>query len=148
MFEYKTKPGWADMDFNAHMGNTAYLDKSVDTRMTFLAEHGFPFTEMRRIGIGPVVMKDDLQYFKEIGLMENIRVTLELAGLALDGSRWLMRNSFYRADNKLAAIVTSTGGWLNLSERRLVKAPTELLNALNLLTRSDDFVELPSSIKN
>ncbi|WP_229422843.1 thioesterase family protein [Telluria aromaticivorans] len=25
--------GWGNMDFNAHMRNTAYLDKSADVRM-------------------------------------------------------------------------------------------------------------------
>ncbi len=32
--------GWADMDFTAHMRNTAYLDKSADVRMMFFAENG------------------------------------------------------------------------------------------------------------
>jgi acyl-CoA thioester hydrolase len=31
---------WGDMDFNAHMGNTAYLDACVDVRLMFFREHG------------------------------------------------------------------------------------------------------------
>ncbi len=34
--------GWADMDFNSHMRNTAFLDKSADVRMMFFSENGFP----------------------------------------------------------------------------------------------------------
>jgi acyl-CoA thioester hydrolase len=35
-----------DMDFNRHMRNTAYLDKSADVRMLFFAEHGFPMSNL------------------------------------------------------------------------------------------------------
>jgi hypothetical protein len=34
--------GWATMDINGHMANTAYLDLAADVRMAFFAEHGFP----------------------------------------------------------------------------------------------------------
>lgn len=50
--------GWGDMDFNAHMKNTAFLDKSADVRMMFFAENGFSVEEFSRLRIGPVVMKD------------------------------------------------------------------------------------------
>jgi hypothetical protein len=50
--------GWADMDFNSHMKNTAYLDKTADVRQMFLAENGFPVEEFMRLRIGPVVMKN------------------------------------------------------------------------------------------
>jgi len=33
MFERQMLSGWGDMDFNSHMRNTAYLDKSADVRM-------------------------------------------------------------------------------------------------------------------
>jgi len=32
---------WGDMDFNAHMKNTAYLDMSGDVRMMYFDEQGF-----------------------------------------------------------------------------------------------------------
>ncbi|MBC7988805.1 MAG: thioesterase family protein, partial [Luteimonas sp.] len=60
--------GWADMDFNSHMKNTAYLDKAADVRQMFLMEHGFPMEEFLRLRIGPVVMKDEVEYFNEVGL--------------------------------------------------------------------------------
>ena len=56
--------GWRTMDFNGHLANTAYLDLAADVRMAFFAEHGFPPTEFRRLAIGPVVRKDELEYFR------------------------------------------------------------------------------------
>jgi acyl-CoA thioester hydrolase len=81
--------GWADMDFNSQMKNTAYLDKSADVRQMFLAENGFPIEEFLRLRIGPVVMKDEVEYCKEVGLRQTITVTNALAGHAPDGSRFL-----------------------------------------------------------
>ncbi len=147
MFEKRLVAGWGDMDFNSHMRNTAFLDKSADVRMMFFSENGFPMDEFIRRKIGPVIMKDEIEYFKEIRLLEELRVTLTIAGLAEDGSRFLMRNEFWRADGKLAAKVTSAGGWLDLSFRKLVVPPEALLAALRSLPQTDDFQILSSSIK-
>ena len=146
MFEQKLYASWGDMDFNSHMRNMAFLDKSADVRMLFFSAHGFPMEEFMRRRLGPVVMKDEIEYHREIHLLEEIRVTLSLAGLSGDGSRFLMRNEFFRENEKLAAKVTSAGGWLELSSRRLIAPPEELLSALNLLSQTDDFIELPSSV--
>jgi acyl-CoA thioester hydrolase len=83
---YKTTlyAGWADMDFNSHMKDTAYLDKTADVRQLFLIENGFPMEEFLRLRIGPVVMKDELENFKDVGLQQEICVTYALAGLHQD----------------------------------------------------------------
>ncbi len=139
--------GWADMDFNAHMKNTAYLDKAADVRQMFLIDNGFPVEEFLRLRIGPVVMKDEVEYFKEVGLQQQIRVTYALAGHAADGSRFLLRHEIFRADGKMAARVTSAGGWLDLNGRKLVAPPPALLSAMNSLEKTGDFAVLPSSIR-
>ena len=135
------------MDFNSHMKNTAYLDKTADVRQMFLIEHGFPIEEFLRLRLGPVVMKDEVEYFKEVGLQQEIKVTYALAGHAPDGSRFLLRHEIFRPDGKLAARVTSAGGWLNLDERKLVAPPPPLLSVMEMLAKTDDFSILPSSIK-
>jgi len=147
VYSKKLYAGWADMDFNSHMKNTAYLDKAADVRQMFLIEHGFPVDEFLRLRIGPVVMKDEVEYFKEIGLQQEITVTYALAGHAIDGSRFLLRHEIFRPDGKLSARVTSAGGWLNLAERKLVAPPPALLAAMQLLEKTSDFAELPSSLK-
>ena len=139
--------GWGDMDFNSHMRNTAYLDKTADVRQMFLIENGFPVEEFLRLRLGPVVMKDEVEYFKEVRLQQEITVTYALAGHALDGSRFLLRHEIFRPDGELSARVTSAGGWLNLDERKLVVPPPSLLSAMNLLEKTSDFIVLPSSIK-
>ncbi|MBI2212952.1 MAG: thioesterase family protein [Acidobacteria bacterium] len=147
MFSKTLFAGWGDMDFNSHMKNTAFLDKSADVRMMFFSERGFPMREFVRMRLGPVIMKDELEYFLEVNLLEELTVTVAIAGLADDGSRFVIRNEFLKGDGKLCARISSTGGWLDLDVRRLVVAPDPLLVALRELPRSDDFVVLPSSVR-
>jgi acyl-CoA thioester hydrolase len=143
-FERRMLATWGDMDFNGHMRNTAFLDKSADIRLLFFAAHGMPIEAFGRLRIGPVVKRDDLEYFKEVRLLEEVRVTVLSAGLSEDGSRFVVRNEFWRSDGTLAARVTSAGGWLDLVARKLVAPPPELLAALNAMERTADFHVLPS----
>ena len=135
------------MDFNSHMKNTAYLDKTADVRQMFLIENGFPVEEFTRLRIGPVVMKDEIEYFREIGLQQKIDVTYALAGHALDGSRFLLRHEIFRPDGELSARVLSAGGWLNLDKRKIIAPPPALFAAMDSLEKTDDFVVLPSSVR-
>jgi acyl-CoA thioester hydrolase len=139
--------GWADMDFNSHMKNTAFLDKAADVRMLFFAEHGFPLETFSRMRVGPVIMKDEVEYKREVGLLQEIVVTLALAGCSDDGSRYMLCNEILRPDGTLCARVTSTGGWLDLNARKLVAPPHTLLETTRALAQTDDFKVLPSSIK-
>ncbi len=142
LFEHHFQAGWGAMDFNGHMANRAYLDMASDTRMLFFKEYGFAMNDFARLGIGPVVRKDTIEYYREIRLMETVRVELCTAGLSPLGSRMKMRNIFYRENGEKAAVLTSDAGWLNLHERHLMMPPLELRDLLHSLQHSDDYEEL------
>ena len=72
-------------------------------------------------------------------LLEELHVTLALAGVSEDGSRFLLRNEFIRPDGKLAARVSSLGGWLDLAKRKLAPPPPGLLEAMNQMPRTEVF---------
>jgi acyl-CoA thioester hydrolase len=137
---------WADVDFNGHMKNTAYLDTCVDVRFGYFASAGFGALEFLRARLGPVVRRDVVEYFREMRFRDRFVVDIALAGVSEDASRFSIRNRFFREDDQLAAHVTSTGGWLDLDTRRLVEPPTPLRDALVALARSEDFTTLQSSV--
>jgi acyl-CoA thioester hydrolase len=138
---------WSDMDMNGHMANTAYLNKAGEARVLILREMGFPREEFTRLRLGVVVMKDEIEYRREVGWMDEIVVTLLIAGLAPDASRFKFRHDVLAADGALCARITTTGGFMNLDERKLVTPPPGVLALYQTLPRTDDFAELPSSIK-
>lgn len=138
-FERMLYARWGDMDFNGHMKNTAYLDASADVRMMYFAEHGFSMREFERLRFGPVILKDELEYFRELRLLEPVKVTLEADGLSEDGVRFRLRNEFFREDGTKVARVTSNGGWLDLNARKMKPPPEELKRLLEELSRTDGF---------
>ena len=139
--------GWAEMDWNKHMANTAYLNKVVDARMLAFKEIGFPVERFLEMRIGFVVMKDEIEYRREVHWMDEITITFEVAGLAPDYSRFKVKNEIFRADGELCAKVTTTGGFMNLDTRKLVSAPDEIIAAYQSIPKTKDYEELPSSIK-
>ena len=139
MFERMLYARWGDMDFNGHMKNTAYLDAGADVRMMYFAAHGFSMREFERLRFGPVITRDELEYYRELRLLEPVRVTLEADGLSEDGRRFRLRNEFFREDGQKAATVTSSGGWLDLEARKIKAPPEELRKLLEMLPRTATF---------
>ncbi len=130
------------MDFNGHLANTAYLDLAADVRMAFFAEHGFPPTEFRRLAIGPVVRKDELEYFREVDLHDTVTVTHAALAMSPDCARFRLENEIWSASGEMAAVVRSTGGWLDLRARKLVTPPPALVEAMRQVPRAPSFIEL------
>ena len=139
--------GWGTMDFNGHMANTAYLNLAADVRMAFFAEHGFPPSEFRRLALGPVIRKEELEYFREVGLHDNVTVTYAALAMSADGARFVVENEIWSANGERAVTVRSTGGWLHLRARKLVTPPASLLAVFAQVPRAPDFVELPPHAK-
>jgi acyl-CoA thioester hydrolase len=139
--------GWKDMDFNQHMKNTAFLEKADDIRLMFFEANNFSISEFARLRIGPVVFNDNVEYFKEINLLDEIKVTIASGGLSEDGSRFIIRNEFFRSDGKISARVTSYGTWIDLVARKVVTPPDKLLQVMRSLPKTEDYKDLPSGIK-
>ncbi|HUW65760.1 MAG TPA: thioesterase family protein [Spirochaetia bacterium] len=147
IYKVHLKVRWGDLDSNAHMANTAYLNVAADVRLMYFEENGFSGRDFGKIHIGSVVMKDEIKYYKELRLLEDFEVHLLISGISEDGSRFRLHNSFYRQDGKKAASVTTTAGWLDLTVRKLIAPPRSLYEAMERLARTEDFATLPNSLK-
>jgi acyl-CoA thioester hydrolase len=139
---YDYQVAWADLDANNHLKNTRYLDYAAQTRFRFLADHGFPPAAFAEARLGPVVFEDRVAYRKELRLLESFTVRQELRGHRPDGSRFIMLNRFFNAQDELCAEVTSHGAWFSLKERKIVVPPTTLFAAMDATPRADEFEAL------
>lgn len=117
---------WSDLDANAHMRNTAYMEYAIQTRTAYFHQYGFSPTEFVRQQFGPVVMKEELSYFKEVHMMEQITVTLYVSAVNADGSRFTFCNDIYNADGKKVTSIITVAGWLDLQTRKLIAPPPDL----------------------
>ena len=147
IFEKKFTVGWRDVDPNGHVANMVYLEYAVDARIAMFAFYGFPPTQFLRQGFGPVIKSDFVEYFREVMMLEEIRVTVENGGHSDDLSRFRIINNIYKSDGVLSARVTSIGGWLSMQDRKLIEPPDQIKEGWHALTKTEDFEVLKSSIR-
>ena len=134
---------WSDADANGHVRHTVYPELGVEARLAWLAEAGFSWNRFEESGIGPVLLREEIEYLREVALGERVSVDLEMLALSPDGGRLKIRHTIATASGESAARVVVTGGWLDLARRRLVVAPEALLAILRSAPRGEGFEELP-----
>jgi acyl-CoA thioester hydrolase len=133
---------WSDCDANGHVRNTAYSEFTIESRMAFLTEHGFGYAEMKQAGFGPVLLREEIDYFRECHLGEEVSVTFSILGLSEDGARFKMAHDLWKPNGKQAARVVVVGGWMDLTARRLAPPPAALREALEKAPRGGPFETL------
>ena len=143
-FVQRFRVGWSDLDGNVHMGATSFMDHAFNTRMLYFAQHGFTMARFAAEKFGPVLAHDDLVYRRELRLMDEFTVDLELVGISADGVRFRLRNTFWNSANEVAAIMTSDGVWFDLEHRRPRVPPKDIDDLMRALPRASDFAEIPS----
>ncbi len=146
-FEQQIVVRWQDIDANRHLRNTAYSEFATDTRFRFVAAHGYPMERFEALRFGPVILREDIRYRREVLLGQTVTVNFMLAGVSADGSQWRVRQQVRLPDGKEAAVLTLDGAWLHLDSRRLIEPPADLLAILERLPRTADFEELPSLVR-
>lgn len=130
---------WADMDPNRHMRHSVYNDYAAQTRVAMFKDFGLPIEEFAKMGLGPILFREETTFLKEIALSEQITVTCVLNQMKTDGSRWTFLHEIFKEDGNKAAEIIVDGAWLDLKERKLGNPNDKMLDVINNFPRSDDF---------
>jgi acyl-CoA thioester hydrolase len=138
---------WADCDVNGHMRNTAYSEFAVDVRIAFLDAHGFGFDQFRASGFGPVILREEIDYLRELKMNETVEVDFKILGASADGSRFRVQHDFTKANGKPCARVVLEGGWMDMRTRRLAPPPAALAQAFAAAPRAEGYAVLPERKK-
>lgn len=136
---------FSDIDANNHVNYAAYIDAAGDLRYRFFIEHGYPPEKFAEMGIGPVYTSVHAEFLREVRMGETITVTYTLSGMSPSGVRWMVHHDVLKDNGKKAVTLDLEGTILNLSSRRPIPPPPELLQTFQLIPRSDDFEVLPES---
>jgi acyl-CoA thioester hydrolase len=127
--------------------NTAFSEYATHTRFRLLAAHGFDAARLEALRFGPVMMREETRYRRELHLGDRVTVTVRCSGLSADASHWRVHQEVLRDDGKEAAVLTIVGGWIHLDSRKLIVPPPELAAILLALPRTRDFEELATLIR-
>ena len=134
---------WGECDVNGHMRNTTYSEYGVEARVAFLAARGFAYARLRELGLGPVLLREEIDYLHELHLGDAVEVDLTRLGHSPDGARFRLAHDFRRPGGKLAARVVVLGAWMDLRTRRLTAPPEELRRAIADAVAGEPYEELP-----
>jgi len=138
---------WSDFDANHHMRHTVYNDCAAQLRLDLLIDNGFDMKTLSKLGLGPVLLREETKFIKEVNIGENLTVDVEVIGLSKNGARWNMLHHIYKNDDVLAAIITVEGAWIDMKLRKITSPPEELNNKFVENYKSDNFQWIERKVK-
>ncbi|MEO5890095.1 MAG: acyl-CoA thioesterase [Ferruginibacter sp.] len=138
-YEKKLEIRWSDLDPNYHVRHSLYYDYGAFSRISFLNEHGITPGVMLEHNIGPILFREECVFRKEIKFGDEIMINLKLHKATADMSRWTMIHELWKNKDKLAAVITVDGAWIDTQIRKLAKPPEFFKNAFEQIPRTEKF---------
>jgi acyl-CoA thioester hydrolase len=131
---------WSDLDPNFHLRHSVYYDYGAYCRICFLADNGITEAVMKEHAIGPILFWEECFFKKEIKFGDRISISLKLKKVSVDFRKFSMVHEIYKNNNELAAVLTIDGAWMHTQQRKIIVPPPIVINSLNVLPKTDDFI--------
>ena len=141
---YEGQVLWSQIDANVHLRHSAYADFCAQARSNMLNHLGLSLQEFNKRKIGPILFREELNYLREIGLDERIKVSVVITKFNSLNSRFSFRHEIYKENGVKAAVVVVDGAWMNIIERKLTNIPDEWKEIVRNIPKSEDYTEIDS----
>lgn len=122
-YKMNSEVRWSDCDANQHMRHSAYADMCAHARIGFLNEQGMTPQWFKENGIGPVLFKEQTEYFREAFMNEVMTITVEAGESTGSQKSICIINNVYNAQGELAAKHQVIVGWMDVIKRKVVGLP-------------------------
>jgi len=133
---------WSDLDPNQHLANSGYMNFMSATRMKHMVTNGVSYADLKKWNLGPVVLREEIHYFKEVFPGKPIYVSQEVSGLSEEGTFYRIRHNFYNYKGENFARGVMTGTWIDMNTRKITPPHTEIIEKLMTKNRCEDFKTL------
>jgi acyl-CoA thioester hydrolase len=110
-----------ELDTQGHLNQAVYLQYAEHARWECLRAAGITQDRLIATGLGPVALEVTLRYQRELRAGDEVDVSCEFHWG--DGRTFRIGQAYTRPDGTPVAALTSVGGLLDLSVRRLVHDP-------------------------
>lgn len=130
---------WSDLDPNFHLRHSAYYDLGAYSRISFLTENGLTPTLMQELKIGPVLLREECVFKKEIHFSDRVSVNLLLQKKSSDGKRWTLIHEVFTHSDILSAVITAEGAWLDTLNRKLIAPSPFILQIFQKMPLHPDY---------
>ena len=133
---------WADLDANFHLRHSVYFDFGAQQRLEILDNMGLTLEIMREQHFGPVLLREECIFRREIRLNDHVIITAKLAKLSADASRWTIQHEFLSMNEKLLASLTVDGAWIDTRLRKFAAStPRIVKEVFDQIPRTETFSE-------
>lgn len=129
---------WADLDPNFHMLHSRYYEMGAYIRMCYFVEHGISQHELEAHRIGPILLREECTFRREIRFGDKVEIDLHLSRARHNMMRWSFEHTVTR-NGELSAIIKVDGSWINLDKRRMAAPPEEFIRIFETMPRTEDF---------
>ena len=130
---------WSDLDPNIHLRHSVYYDWGAFCRISFLSEHKLSAELMQQMQIGPILLREECVFKKEIRLGDKVNISLQILKAKKNFSRWTIQHRIMKNNDSVAAIVTVDGAWLNIAKRKLAIPPAEVAAVFSQMPLAENF---------
>jgi acyl-CoA thioester hydrolase len=133
---------WSDLDANFHLRHSVYYDFGAQLRLDILNSLGLTIEIMREQHFGPVLLREECVFRREIRLNDHVVITAKLAKLSADASRWTIQHEFLSLNQKVLATLTVDGGWIDTNLRKFVTSTPQIVKEVfESIPRAESFSE-------
>jgi len=130
---------WSDLDPNFHLRHSVYYDWGAFVRVNFLHENGLTAKVMNEHHIGPILLREEALFKREIVYGDSIEMSLQLLKCKRNLSRWTMQHEVWKNGDTLSAVITIDGAWLDTQLRKITFPPESFVPAFEKLPKSEKF---------
>ncbi len=138
-FQKQVSVRWADIDANFHLRHSVYYDFGAQFRVELLHKYGATISDMQLKGYGPVLFREECVFKREIIMSDIVTINFKLKALTQDFSKYTIQHEFIKNENKLCALLTIDGAWLDTKLRKLTSPPEAAAKFLEILPKTEDF---------
>lgn len=106
------------LDHYGHVNHAHYLSLFEDARWGYYAHKGISAESVKNGGIGPVVLKVEISYKKEVRGGESITIRSEHLGYR--HGLWHLKQTLHKENGKVGSVAVLVFGLFDLKARKLI----------------------------
>jgi thioesterase-3 len=130
IFEYPLLIREKHLDTFGHVNNAVYLQILEEARWEIIHHNGFGLDEIRKSGLGPVILEVNLRFLKELHLRKQVVIKSEVT--SYKGKVGSLRQTIESLTGEIHALAEFKMGLFDTRERKLVEPTDRWLQALGV----------------
>lgn len=117
-YEFHTTVDEKYLDVYGHLNHTHYLTLFEDARWGYYQTKAITPDSVKNGKVGPVVLKAEISYKKEVSAGDKIRIVFKHMGYR--HNLWNLRQIMYKENGKISSVADYVFGLFDLEQRKLI----------------------------